>query len=132
MKHMADFSSLYEQHKDLTPEEQKRAGQAIAGAMGDAQTAFVKEVSRMVQAGEINVYKPETFYKPGVYEKLNAADRGQADLAMINIADLLRHVTDFYISKKTPDASPHLEQMIESLWQMKDRFEQKHGKILKF
>lgn len=100
--------------------------------MGQTHTQFVKTIAAMVQSGEINVFAPESFYKPGAYESLDEQSRGQADVAMVNIADSLRHIADFYISKKTPDASPQLEQMIEHLWQMKERLEKKFGDILKF
>lgn len=129
---MADLGSLYDQHKDLSEEAQVKAGKAPAGAMGDEQTNFVKTISRMILEGEINVYETSTFYKPGAYEALKEADRGSVDLAMVNIASLLKHIADFYLSKKTPDAAPQLQQMIEELWQMKDRLEKKYGDILKF
>lgn len=129
---MADFKSLYDEHKDLSQEEQKRVGQAVPGAMGDEHTEFVKLIAKMITSGEINVYAPETFYKDGAYEALKEEARAQVDIAMVNIADLLRHVAEFYLSKKTPDASPQLQQMIEELWQMKERVEKKHGDILKF
>ncbi|MDD4319494.1 MAG: hypothetical protein PHW10_04185 [Candidatus Peribacteraceae bacterium] len=129
---MADSASPYGRQKDLTPEEQKKIGQAVPGAMGDEQTDFVKTISKMIQDGDINVFDIKTFFHPGAYEKLAEMDRGQVDLAMINIADLLRHIAQFYVSKQTPDASPQLEQMIEQLWQMKDKVEGKFGDILKF
>lgn len=129
---MADLGSLYEAHKDLTEEQQRQVGKAVAGDMTASHTDFVKEIARMVTAGEINVFKTDTFFKSGAYEALSETDRAQVDLAMINLADLLRHVAEFYISKKTPDASPQLQQMIDQLWLMKERLVQKFGSILKF
>lgn len=131
-EHMADLGSLYEQHKDLSEAQQVSAGKSPAGAMGDEHTNFVKTIASMILSQQIDVAHPESFFKPGTYEALDPQIRGQVDFAMINIADLLRHIADYYISKKTPDASPQLEQMIEQLWQMKERFEKKCGKILKF
>ncbi|MEK7218478.1 MAG: hypothetical protein AAB728_03360 [Patescibacteria group bacterium] len=129
---MADLASLYDEHKDLPEDKQKKAGQAKAGTMGDEHTEFVKTVSRMITEGEINVFEIGTLYNPGAYEKLKPEEKEQVDFQMVNIATLLRHVADFYLSKKTPDASPQLEQMIEELWQMKARLEEKYGDILKF
>ncbi len=129
---MADLTSLYGEHKDLSEKKQKKAGEAQAGAMGDHHTTFVKTISRMITEGEINVYEINTLYNPGSYETLSAEEREQVDFQMVNIATLLRHIADFYLSKQTPDSSPQLEQMIEELWQMKERLEQKYGDILKF
>ncbi len=129
---MADMASLYEQHKDLSEHKQVQAGISPAGDMGHVHTSFVKTIAQLVKDGKVNVFVPATFYKEGEYEKLSESARSQADLAMINMADQLRHVVDYFLSEKTPDASPQLEQMIEQLWQMKERFETKHGTILKF
>jgi hypothetical protein len=129
---MADIASLYDQNKDLPEEQQKKIGQSPAGPMGDEHTNFVKTIARMIKGGEINVYQLETFYNPGVYDKLTQQQKDEIGPAMVNIADQLRHVAEYYISKQTPDASPQLEQMIEALWQMKDKVEQKYGDILKF
>jgi len=129
---MTDLSSLYQEHKDLSEDKQVQAGKSPAGAMGDEQKSFVKTISSMITSGEINVFQPATFYKTGAYEALKEDVRGQVDFAMVNIADLLRHIADYYLSKQTPDASPQLQQMIEELWQMKDRLEKKYGDILKF
>ncbi|MFA6522972.1 MAG: hypothetical protein WCS85_01225 [Candidatus Peribacteraceae bacterium] len=129
---MADLGSLYDQHKNLSEEAQKKAGQSPAGPMGDEHTNFVKTISRMITEGEINVYETSTFYNSGAYEAIKEGDRGTVDLSMVNIASLLKHIADFYLSKKTPDAAPQLQQMIEELWQMKAKLEAKYGDILKF
>ena len=129
---MADMSSLYGQNKPLSEEQQKQIGKSPAGAMGNLHTSFVKTVAELIQSGSINVYDTATFYNPGAYEALSEETRGQVDLAVINIANLLHHIADYYLSKETPNASPQLQQMIEELWQMKDRLEGKYGDILKF
>lgn len=129
---MADIASLYDEHKDLPEDRQKKAGQAVAGPMGDEHMSFVKTISRMITDGEINVYEISTLYKAGAYDGLKPEEREQVDFLMVNIASLLRHIADFYLSKKTPDSSLQLEQMIEELWQMKARLEEKYGDVLKF
>ncbi|MFA6509572.1 MAG: hypothetical protein WCV62_03820, partial [Candidatus Peribacteraceae bacterium] len=110
---MADLASLYDEHKDLPEDKQKKAGKAPAGRMGDEHTDFVKTVSRMITEGEINVFEISTLYNPGAYDTLKQEDREQVDFQMVNIASLLRHIADFYLSKQTPDSSPQLEQMVE-------------------
>ena len=132
MVRMADLTQLYHQHKDLSEEQQKKAGVSPAGDMGGKHVAFVMHAAQLVKEGQINVFQPETFFKDGAYGLLSEEGRTQADLALVNIADQLRHVVEYYLSDTTPDASPQLEQMIEHLWQMKERLEQKYGPLLKF
>jgi methylaspartate ammonia-lyase len=129
---MADLASLYDEHKDLSDADAIKAGKAAGGAMGDEHTNFVKLISGMITSGEINPFQPETFFHMDVYNALSEESKQKVDLATINIADQLRHVADFYLSKQTPDASPQLQTMIEQLWQMKERVESVHGDVYKF
>ena len=129
---MADLTSLYDEHKDLSDADAMKAGKAIQGDMGDEHTNFVKLISKMLQAGEINPFEPETFLKTENYDKLSEDQKSQVNLSMVNIADSLRHVADFYLSKETPDASPQLQTMIEQLWEMKERVEKTYGDVFKF
>jgi hypothetical protein len=129
---MADLTTIMEQNQGLPEDEQKKIAAAIPGAMGDDHTDFVKIIARMITEKEIDVTIPETFLHKDMYEKLDEQSRAQVDLAMVNIADLLRHIAEFYMSPETPDASPQLQTMIEQLWQMKERVEQQYGDVFKF
>src|SRR4051812_41213410 len=126
-----DLKSLIEQHKHLSEEAQKSAGQAIAGAMDEEHTNFLKTVTSLIDSGAIDTAVPETFLKKENYDPLPDDAKRKVDLAMINIADLLRKIAEFYTSKETPDASPHLQGMIEHLWQMKQRVEIPYGDVFK-
>ncbi len=129
---MADLTSLFDEHKDLSDADAIKAGKAASGAMGDEHTNFVKTIAKMLQSGDINPFEPQSFLKKDNYDQLVEDAKSQVDLSMVNIADLLRHIADFYLSKETPDASPQLENMIEQLWVMKERVEQQHGDVFKF
>lgn len=129
---MADLTSLYDAHKDLSDADAIKAGKASEGVMGDDHSNFVKAIATMLQNGDINPFQPETFLKRENYDQLTEDSKAKVDLSMMNIADLLRHIADFYLSKETPDSSPQLETMIEQLWVMKERVEQQHGDVFKF
>ena len=129
---MPDFTQTMAQNQDLPEKKQKQAGQAIAGDMEAEHTEFVKLIARMITEKEIDVQEPETFLKRENYDQLTEDNRGQVNLAMLNIADLLRKIAEFYMSKETPDSSPQLANMIEQLWQMKMRVEEQYGDVFKF
>lgn len=129
---MHDLHSLIAKHKNLSEEAQKKAGQAIAGAMASEYTDFLKLLTELVESGSINLVQPSTFFKEEAYRSLKEADRSQVDRATVNIADQLRRVYEFFKSKQTPDASPHLQTMIEHVWQMKERVDKKYGDVYKF
>jgi hypothetical protein len=128
---MADFQQTMADAEPLSEADQKKAGKPIGDDMGDEHKNFVKIVSKLLDSGEIDVTKPETFLKKDVYDALDADSKAKIDIAMLNMATLLSHIYDFYKSKKTPDAAPQLETMIEQLWQMKQRIES-HADVFKF
>lgn len=116
----------YEQHKDLSEAAQKKAGLPGGDDMEQEHKDFLQLVIGMLDRNEIDVYNPETFLKRDVYDALDATWRGKVDQAMLNIALQLRQIEAFYRDKKTPNASPELQNMIEHLWQMKSRIEEHH------
>lgn len=120
---MTDFASMVSDARPLTDEEQKKAGQAVKGDMGDEHKNFCTTITKLIDSGEIDVTKPETFLNKNVYNKLDEQTRSKADFALVNMATLLTHIEGFYRSKQTPDACPQLATMIEQLWDMKSRLE---------
>lgn len=120
---MPDFAQTMAKTTVLSEDAQKKAGTPAAGIMADEHTNFVKTISRLLESGAIDVTKPETFLHANVYASLDDEWKSKIDLAMMNMATLLKHIHEFYRSKQTPDASPQLAQMIEELWQMKERIE---------
>lgn len=128
---MPDFTTAIAVHTDISDADQKKAGQAIAGKMSDKHEAFMREVLRLIDAKEIDVADPQSFLKKDVYDALSEEWRNKVDASLPNIADQLRHIVDFRVSKKTPDESPQLQTMISHLWQMKQRIEDHHD-VFKF
>lgn len=128
---MSDFTTLMGAHTDLPEEKQKQAGQAIAGDMSDDHTNFLKTVIGMIDRKEIVSSAPQSLLNHDVYDALSEEWQDKVDLALINIADQLRLIEEFYRSTETPDASPQLQTMIEQLWQMKERIEKEYD-VFKF
>ncbi len=131
MSHMADFAQTMANAGNLSEEAQVKAGAPMTGDMEQEHKEFVQTISRMLESGEIDITKPETFLNKPIYEQFEPEWKTKTDLALINIATLLGHIYDFYKSKQTPDSCPQLANMIEELWQMKMRIEE-HGDVFKF
>ncbi len=129
---MPDFASQMAATTPLTEEQQKRAGQALSGDMDQEHKDFCTTISRLLEKGEINVAKPDTFLNQDVYAKLDPQWKTKTDLNLLNMATLLTHIYGFYKSKQTPDACPQLATMIEQLWEMKQRIEGQGYDVFKF
>lgn len=128
---MTDFGSLYEKHKNLSEDAQKKAGKAIAGKMSDDHETFMKKVLKMLDKKEIDPRDPQSFLKMDVYNDLDDEWKTKVDLMLPNLARQLHIIVEFRLSKETPDESPQLENMIEHLWQMKERIEKDYD-VFKF
>jgi hypothetical protein len=122
-KVMSNFLAAIDANKDMPVDAQKKAGQAQGDDMDDEHKQFLALVIGMLDRKQIDVYKPETFLKKDVYDSLSEEWKSKVDVAMLNIALQLRQIEWFYRSKTTPNASPELQNMIEHLWQMKQRIE---------
>lgn len=130
--HMTDMKTLYNEHKDLGEDAQKQAGKAIAGTMQPDIEAFLNELLRLLEKGDIAPADPKTFLNRAVYDALPQQDKDSTDLALMNLGHMLEDVIQFRLSKLTPDSSPQLETMIAALLQTKTRIEEKVGDVFKF
>jgi hypothetical protein len=128
---MPKFDDAIQQHKDLPEDKQKKAGKAIAGDMDDEHANFLKTLISLLDKGEIKASDKDSMLKHNVYDTLPQEWKDKVDLALINIAEQVRLIEDFYRSKQTPNSSPHLQTMIEQLWLMKQRIEKTHD-VFKF
>jgi len=128
---MADIRALYTKHKDLSDDDQKNAGKAIAGKMGELHEAFLKTIVELVKAKEIDFFDPPSMLKASAFEKLSEKDQEAIGLSLFNLLHQVERIYKFFISTDTPNESPQLQTMIEHLWQMKERIEKKYGDVLK-
>jgi len=128
---MPDFHSLIKKHSKLPEEKQIEAGQAIAGKMTKEHETFLKELITLLDEKQIDVTNPESFINKKIYDKMPQEWKGKTDMALSNMAQQIRQIEDFYRSKQTPNESPHLETMIDYLWQMKQRIEVEYD-VFKF
>ncbi len=128
---MADFATAMANTADLSLSAQVKAGAPMTGDMSDEHKQFAEKVSKLLESGEINVSQPESFLNKAVYDALEPEWKTKTDMSMVNVAILLGHIVAFYRSKQTPDACPQLAQMIEQLWEMKERLEV-HADVFKF
>ncbi len=128
---MPDFTQSIQKYKNLPEEDQKKAGKAIAGKMDPKHEEFLKVLLKLLQEKQIDTTNPESFIKQDVYDTMPQEWKGKTDQALFNIANQIRLIEEFYVSKETPNESPQLQSMIDDLWQMKQRIEDTYD-VFKF
>ncbi|HVW66736.1 MAG TPA: hypothetical protein VHA78_03300 [Candidatus Peribacteraceae bacterium] len=128
---MPDITQLAKKYQDLPEDEQKKAGAAIAGKMDPKVEEFLKGLLKLLDEKQIDTTNPESFIKRDVYDAMPQEWKGKTDMSLVNIADQIRRIEEFYKSTQTPNESPQLQTMIEGLWQMKQRIEEQYD-VFKF
>lgn len=129
---MSDWISTVKGSPQLSDDAQKKMGQAGGNDMDDEHKKFLAVLIGLLDRKEIDAMAPSSFVKQKQYEALPEEARDAVDYALVNLADQIRHIEEFFRSKATPNASPELQSMIEHLWQMTSRLELKYGDVLKF
>ncbi len=115
----------------LSEKKQKQAGAPLQGTLSNEHKQFLETIKQLIASGEIDPYKPETFLKRDVYDSLSEEWQDKSDLALGNIATLLKQMYELYVRTDTPNESPQYRTMIEQLWEMKQRIEEHHD-VFKF
>jgi hypothetical protein len=126
-----DFLSILRKHNDLPLEKQKALGEAVHAPMEQEHNEFLQTVTGLLDRKEIDLLNPDSFLKHDVYDKIPVDWKAKVDQALPNIVDETRRIAEFYRSTKTPNESIELQTMIEHLWQMKMRIEEKYD-VFKF
>jgi hypothetical protein len=126
---MSDFLTTIASHQDLPEDMQKKMGKPIGDDMSQKHKDYLARLIGMLDRKEVIVTDPNSFLVKDVYDKLSDANRVHADLALPNIVDQVRCIEEFFRSKETPNAAPQLQTMIEHLWQMEARVEEKCGTV---
>lgn len=128
---MTDFFSKVAAAKDLTHDDQKKAGTPVSGSIGSEHRDFLKTLKTLLDAGDINPDEPKSLLNMDVYEGLDEEWKDKTDLILLNVANQLGLIAQFMASAETPAESPQLQTMVEQLWQSKQQIEE-HYDVFKF
>lgn len=124
---MASFVSTMGQTQNLSDDEQKRVGRVVVRTkLGDDHAAFLTTLLSLIDSGKIDVRATRSLIKEDVYASMPAEWQAKVDRTLPNIADHLRQIIEYYRNPATPNDSVQLSSMIEYLWQMKQRIEEKY------
>ena len=128
---MADFFQAVANAKDLTHEDQKKAGTPVSGSIGTEHRDFLKTLTKLLESGEIDPHQPKSLLNMEVYETLDESWTDKTDLIWANVSHQLQLIAEFITSAETPAESPQLQTMVEQLWQSKQTIEE-HYDVFKF
>jgi len=125
------MQKILEQYKDaiIDPNTQKQLNEPLTDATGfnAGQEDFLKLLIKKIESGELNTHTSQTLYNRAVYDKLSESNQEKADLTAINLMSVIRQIETLW--KIDNKASFQIQNLVETVFQMKSAFEQKYGDV---
>jgi hypothetical protein len=92
--------------------------------------AFLEDLMKKVDSGDIKLHTPSSIINQAVYEKLSGEDQAKTDLFISSTLFVIRQVNDFYHSDHDND-SDMMISMVKELRYKKETLENEIGDVLK-
>ncbi len=124
---MDDDSTIKEVYKD--EQTQKELNTPLADPTGlDAEDKeFLDLVLRLIDEGNIDLYKPETLFNKAVYDSLEGKLQGHADLEAVNMLGAIRDIKDLHDNNFGD--SFQIQNLVKRARMTKERIETEKGDL---
>lgn len=122
--------NYYKMFKDaiLKPEVQKKLNQPLsAEALAKEHADFLELLIAKLEKKELDPLNAQTLYNRPVYEKLSESEKEKTDLTAINMMGVIRQIEQLW--KLEHAKSFQIQNLVETVWQMKSKFEEMHGDV---
>ena len=125
------MQKVLEQFKDqiVDPKTQKKLNKPLKDKTGfnKGHEDFLKILIGKLESGELNPHNIQTLHNQAVYDKLSDEEKEETDLTATNIMGIVRQIEQLWNLEKKPTFQ--IQNLVESVFQMKSRFEEKHGDV---
>lgn len=125
---MEDILKQYENHV-MDDGVQKELNNPLADQTGfnSGHETFLKDLIDKLNAGTLDTHNPDTLYNQTVYQALSEEEQEKASLTAVNLMSTIRHIESLW--KLDQSASFQIQNMVETVFQMKSKFENEHGDV---
>lgn len=125
---MEDILKKYEGHV-MSDEDQNTLNKPLDDNTGfnEGHEDFLKMLIEKLENEEINPHLPRSLYNADVYEKLSEEEQEAVDLSAVNIISIVRQLDSLW--KLDQKATFQIQNLVETIFQMKSKFEEKHGDV---
>jgi len=125
------MSDIYQKFKDhlVSEKTQKALNTPLKNDSGfnEVHEEFLKMLIKKLQNGEIDPHNAKTLYNKTVYDALSEEDKEKADLTAMNLMSIIRQIDT--LSKENNGTTFQMQNLVETVFQMKSVFENAHGNI---
>lgn len=125
------MQKVIQQYQDviIDPETQERLNKPLKDKTGldEEYENFLHALIKKLEDGSINPHNAQTLYNRAVYDKLSEEDQEKADLTAINLISIIRQIEALW--KAEHKTSFQIQNLVETVWQMKSKFEEQYGDV---
>jgi len=125
---MEDILKEYQDHQ-VDDKTQQQLNEPLKDKTGfnEGHEEFLKKLIEKLEKGELDPHTPATLYNHELYDKLSEEEQEKADLTAINLMSLIRQIESLW--KLDQSATFQIQNIVESVFQMKSKFEKEHGDV---
>lgn len=125
---MHDLLKKYQNHQ-VSAETQEQLNKPLQDNTGfnDGHEDFLKSLIEKLNTGVLVPTNPKTLYNQEKYEKLTEEQQEKADLTAINLMSLIRQIESLWKLDQT--ATFQIQNLVETVFQMKLKFEKEFGDV---
>ena len=125
------MQKIIDQYKDhvIDPKTQKNLNQPMSDSTGfnEGHEDFLKMLIGKIESGEINTIDIKTLYNKTVYDKLPEIERDKTDITALNMMGVIRQIEKLW--KLDHSATFQIQNLVETVFQMKSKFESRYGDV---
>ena len=125
------MENQFHKYKDhiVDTDTQQRLNQPMHDETGfnKGHEDFLNMLIGKLESGEIDPHNIATLHNKAVFESLSEEEQEETDLVAHNILSILRQIEKLWELEKKP--SFQIQNLVETVYQMKSRFEDKHGDV---
>jgi len=125
------MQKIIQQYQDhiVDEKDQKRLNEPLKDKTGfnEGHEKFLKDLIKKLVDGVLDPHTPATLYNHPVYDKLSEKEQETTDLTAINLMSIIRQIESLWNTEKKPTFQ--IQNLLESVFQMKSQFEEKHGDV---
>ncbi|PIZ72016.1 hypothetical protein COY07_03935 [Candidatus Peregrinibacteria bacterium CG_4_10_14_0_2_um_filter_43_11] len=125
---MQQIFQQYQAHTmDPKMQEQLNTPLVKSEGLGKKDASFLEVLITKLKSGELDPFNPQTLFNHDVYDKLSEEDQERTDLTAINLMSVIKQIETLWNQSHQPGFQ--LQNLVDTVFQMKSRFEEKHGDV---
>jgi hypothetical protein len=126
------MGDIIEQHKDtiVDTQTQQTLNKPLEDKTGfnEGHEDFLKDLIKKLEDKVLDTHDINTLYNKPVYEELSEEKMEATDVASFNIMSIIRQIEQLWNLEHK--ATFQIQNLVETVFQMKSKLEEKHGDVL--